>query len=245
MSQDNLAIQSFCLRGFDDNQVVARKVKDCGLSAIELCGRHADLADPKAFAEVVEIYRQAQVEVVSIGVLRMANDPQKERKYFESAAAAGCKHISVDFDLHATPDCFRTAQKLAEEFDVKLGIHNHGGRHWLGNAQAIDWVFSQTSDRIGLMLDTAWALDAREDPIALIERFADRLTGLHIKDFVFGSNGQGEDVVVGQGNLDLQRMFEAAGKVDFSGLEVLEYEGDVDNPIPALTQCVQAIRSAR
>lgn len=241
----NLAIQSFCLRGFDENEVVARKVGQCGLRAIELCSRHADLSDPEAFAKVVPVYRQAQVEIVSIGVVRLAGDMQKEKSYFESAARAGCKHISVDFDLRALPDCLAVADELAARYDVRLGIHNHGGRHWLGNAQTIEWVLSQTSDRIGLMLDTAWAMDAREDPIAMMERFAGRLTGLHVKDFIFEPDGRGRDVVVGRGNLDLPRLFETAGRIGFGGLTILEYEGDVENPIPALSQCVESIAGAR
>jgi hypothetical protein len=30
----------------------------------------------------------------------------------------------------------------------------------------------------------------------------------------------------------------------FDGCVVLEYEGDVENPVPALRKCVQAVRAA-
>ena len=33
-------------------------------------------------------------------------------------------------------------------------------------------------------------------------------------------------------------------KVGFDGPAILEYEGDVDAPVPALTKCVEAIRNA-
>ena len=245
MPSDNLAVQSFCLRGFADNAVVAEKVKACGLSAIEICAKHANFSDPEGFAAIVKTYRDAGVSIPSIGVQTLAGDEAKERKYFQCAQAAGCKHMSVAFALGATPGCFRVAEKLADEFDIQLGIHNHGGRHWLGNSQTLEWVFGQTSGRIGLMLDTAWALDARENPIEMVKKFAPRLTGLHIKDFTFTPAGKGEDVVVGRGNLDLSALYAAAREAGFAGLEVLEYEGDVENPIPALTQCVQEIRKAR
>jgi sugar phosphate isomerase/epimerase len=245
MPSNPLAVQSFCLRGFSDNAVVAEKVKACGLSAIELCAKHADFTDPDGFAGIVETYRQAGVEIVSIGVQPFAGDEAKERKFFESAARAGCRHISFAFTLQTVPECFGVAERLADEFDMTLGIHNHGGRHWLGNADALGWVLGQTSERIGLMLDTAWALDAGEDPIALMDRFADRLTGLHIKDFTFAPSGKGEDVVVGRGNLDLGAMYAKADEIGFAGLEVLEYEGDVDDPVEALTECVEAIQAAK
>ena len=98
-------------------------------------------------------------------------------------------------------------------------------------------------DRIGLCLDTAWALDAREDPIAMAERYADRLYGVHIKDFVFDRAREPEDVIVGQGNLDLPRLAELIESNENVKMVVLEYEGDVDNPVPALTKCVQAVGS--
>jgi sugar phosphate isomerase/epimerase len=116
-----------------------------------------------------------------------------------------------------------------------VGIHNHGGPHWLGCARTLQWVFDQTSERIGLCLDTAWALDSREDPVAMAERFGSRLHGVHIKDFVFDRARQPEDVIVGTGNLDLPGLLKTMDAVGFSGAVVLEYEGDVENPVPALS----------
>ena len=134
------------------------------------------------------------------------------------------------------------AQDLADRYDIKLAIHNHGGRHWLGSSEALRHVFAETGPRIGLCLDTAWALDAHEDPLGMATEFGTRLYGLHIKDFVFDRAGKPEDVVVGSGNLDLAELRRVLQAVDFVGYAVLEYEGDVDNPVPALTECVKAVR---
>jgi sugar phosphate isomerase/epimerase len=103
-------------------------------------------------------------------------------------------------------------------------------------------VFANTNDRIGLCLDTAWALDAGEDPLFLIEKFAKRLYGLHLKDFVFDRARKPQDVVVGTGNLDLKKISAALAQANFSGFAVLEYEGEPANPVPAVSQCVQAIK---
>jgi sugar phosphate isomerase/epimerase len=103
-------------------------------------------------------------------------------------------------------------------------------------------VFAQASPRIGLSLDTAWALDAGEDPVKMIEEFGPRLALVHLKDFVFDRARKPEDVVVGTGNLPLPNVAAALAKAGFDGELVIEYEGDVANPVPALTACVQAIR---
>jgi sugar phosphate isomerase/epimerase len=151
--------------------------------------------------------------------------------------------MSVSFDISAVPAAYRTAERLAEQYDLQLMIHNHGGRHWLGNAETLAHVFRNTSERIGLVLDTAWAMDAREDPVALAERFAGRLYGLHLKDFVFDEAGRHRDVVVGTGNLDLERLNETLKRVGFDGALILEYEGDPQDPVPALRDCVREIRA--
>jgi sugar phosphate isomerase/epimerase len=168
----------------------------------------------------------------------------RERLLGEFMRRAGATVIAVDFEPGAGPDIWRAAERIADEFDLRLAIHNHGGRHWLGNTQMLAHVFAHTSPRIGLCLDTAWALDAHEDPVAMAEKFADRLYGVHLKDFVFDRAGRQSDVVIGQGNLDLPKMLALLRGNDRVASVIIEYEGDIDNPVPALTQCVQQIRSA-
>jgi inosose dehydratase len=240
---DSLAVQSYCFRGFKDNAEVAKMVKAIGLGRIELCGVHANFTDENTFDGVIETYRRAGVEIIGIGVQGFRNDPATEEKFFRFARQAGVKVMSVSFDPKTVPASFRAAETLADKYDINLAIHNHGGRHWLGSAEMLDAVFAQTSKRIGLMLDTAWALDSGENPTAMAERFAERLYGVHLKDFTFDRARRPQDVVVGTGNLDLPGLLAQLQKGRFSGYSIIEYEGDVANPVPALASCVQAVKS--
>lgn len=237
-----LAVQSYCFRAFRDNRKTAALVKECGLVSIEVCVVHADFAKPESFAEVVRTYREQGVEVVSIGVNAITGDERQNRTLFECARLAGLAVMSIDFDINSVPESFAQADRLAEEYGINLGIHNHGGRHWLGSSQALRWVFSKTSRRVGLSLDTAWALHSKEDPVAMAREFGDRLHVIHVKDFVFDRAGKPEDVIVGTGNLDLQAFDRVLAQAGFRGAAVLEYEGDESNPVPALRECVGEIR---
>ena len=58
---------------------------------------------------------------------------------------------------------------------------------------------------------------------------------------LFDKAREPEDVVVGTGNLDLPKLLNTMKAGDFNGYVVLEYEGDVDNPVPAMTGCVEAV----
>jgi len=236
-----LGVQSYCLRGIHDNDKVAEAVKRCGLRRIEVCAVHTGFDDPEAFADLAGLYRKAGVPIVSIGVNRIDTDRAKAEQLFACAKAAGLERMSVDFPLDGIDEALAIADELSETHGVALGIHNHGGRHWLGSTTALRWVFGKTSARIGLSLDTAWALDSREDPIKMIEEFGERLHLIHIKDFVFGRDRTPEDVIVGTGNLSLIELDRALSGVGFAGEAILEYEGDVDNPIPALRECVSAV----
>jgi sugar phosphate isomerase/epimerase len=238
-----LGVQSYCFRGFKENGKVVDLVKECGLDAIELCGVHVDFADESGFDDVIKLYSDAGVRIVSIGCNTLECD-ESDRPLFEFVKKAGAKAMAVSFRTGSYPDGLAAAEKLAEEYDVNLGIHNHGGRDWLGNAQMLRAVFERTGPRVGLCLDTAWAMAAMEDPLKMAETFGERLHGLHIKDFTFKPTGRPEDVVVGQGNLDLAKLKEVLEKVGFSGYAVLEYEADVEDPVPALTKCVAAVRAA-
>ena len=237
-----VAVQSFCFRNFKNNGEVAQMVKACGLAAIELCGIHVDFTKKETFPAVIESYRAEGVTIVSAGGNGMSGDEGRDRSQFELLKAAGARTLSVDFAPDNLARRLRVAEKLAEQFDVRLCIHNHGGRHWLGSAQALRWLFTQCGSRIGLCLDTAWALDAGEDPVKMVEEFGSRLYLLHVKDFVFDRARKPEDVVVGTGNLALPTLFAALEKAGFAGKLILEYEGGVEDPVPALTACVQCVR---
>jgi sugar phosphate isomerase/epimerase len=236
-----LAVQSYCYCGFKENETVVKMVKESGYSAIELCAVHVDFNDESTFDEVISLYQDNGISIVSIGVEGFKNDEASERKRFEFAKKAGVSLISANFSPDTFHEAFPAAQKLADEYDINLAIHNHGGRHWLGCSQILSYVYSVTSPRIGLCLDTGWALHSHEDPVQMAEKFADRLYTLHIKDFVFDKTGQHEDVIVGTGILDKNGLFETLDKNGFSGPVIIEYEGDKDNPVPALKKCQEAM----
>ncbi len=239
---NKLGVQSYCFRDFTDNTTAADMVRQLGLGVIELCNVHVDFQDTAAHEPTLAAYRGKGVQVASAGVNRITGDEKADRNCFDFLKAASAKYMSVDFLLDGLDAALGSAEKLAEEYDVFLGIHNHGGRHWLGSAQALSYVFGRTSRRIGLCLDTAWAMHAHEDPLAWVDQFSDRLHTLHLKDFTFDRAGEHEDVVIGTGNLDLEELDRRIAGGGFSGHAILEYEGDPADPVPAITKCVDAVK---
>jgi inosose dehydratase len=240
-----IAIQSYCFRHFKALPGFIEQLKSTGVSATEICGVHADFADPSTFGATIEPFHAAGIEIVAIGVEKLTGVIDVDRPRFEFCKAANVKNMSVTFDPKIIDDNFaamKNVERLAEQYDLRLGIHNHGGYDWLGNAQILKHVFDRTGPRIGLHLDTAWAIDAKQDSVKLVEQFADRLFGTHVKDFVYSPQRQPADVIIGTGNLDLPGYVKALERIGFTGPLVIEYEGDVENPVPALRECVAALK---
>jgi len=233
-----LGIQSWCFRGFKTHEEVIQALADCKVDKIELSAAHLKPAEESDMAAVLDLYRQAGVTVSSYGVFGIGEDEASARRMFEFAKLADFPVLSADIG----PGGLAVAERLCNEYGKKIAIHNHGRRHRLGPVWALQELFDQSSDNVGLCLDTAWMIDSGEDAVKVARQFADRLYGVHLKDFVFDRAGKPEDVVVGEGNLDLRAMLTLLIEMGFDGYFTLEYEGDVDNPTPAVAACVQAIR---
>lgn len=240
-----LGVQSWCFREFVPLDALIGQVRALGLPCLELCERHADFSDEASFERVIGAFRAANIQISSIGVQTFRGDPREE-SWFRFCKAAGATMISANFDLAAFSrgDLLPKLQKLAEKYDLRLGIHNHGGYHWLGNAAMLEHLFRTAGDRIGLCLDTAWCLQAGEDPLKWTERFRDRLFGVHLKDFRFSPQAQWEDVVLGTVSLKLPEFLRAIEPAPRLATLTIEYEGDVSNPLPKLKECVGRVRAA-
>jgi sugar phosphate isomerase/epimerase len=242
----DFGVQSYCFRETKTNAEVAKKVGEIGLDKLEICGVHADFNNVAAFKDVVKIYQDAGVSIVSFGVQTFVGDA-KERDVFECAALAGAKHISVHFKVDSFPETIKKTQKLSDEFGVHVGIHCHGGYQFGGSPDVLDYLIKIGSPQIGLCIDTAWCLQIgpyQGKPVEWAKRYAGHIYGIHYKDFAFERNGQWVDTVVGEGNLDLPAFIAALDANGFDGMAVIEYEGDVQNPVPALKNCVKAMRAS-
>lgn len=241
----DFGVQSYCFRHFKQNTEVANLVKKIGVSKIEVCAVHADFNDLADWKKIVKIYQGAGVEIVSIGVQTFVG-ADSERNWFECAAEAGAKHISAHFRVDSFTTAVPKTAQLCEEFGIKIGIHCHGGYMFGGSPDVLSHVMEIGGENIGVCIDTAWCMQigpGQGNPVKWVEKFGSRVHGVHYKDFVFDRNAQWNDVVVGTGNLDLPAFVGALEANNFSGMAVIEYEADVENPVPALTECVNKMRS--
>lgn len=239
--KDSIGIQSYCFRGFPEVSAMIDCLKESGVSRVEPYQGHLNPGSPTLEADI-QVYRDAGITIQAYGAHGFGADEAANRTVFEMAKLIGLPAVTADLsgDIDEALAC---VEPLCEETGVKLAIHNHGRKHRFGPVWALEGLFAKSSPSIGLCLDTAWMIDSGENPVEVAAKFADRLYGLHIKDFIFDRAGKPEDTIIGEGNLDLPGLVAQLDKDGFDGYLTLEYEGDIDNPVPATRQCVEAFRA--
>ena len=64
---EDLGVQSYALRGFKTNQQVADKIKELGLSKVEICGVHTDFSKEDNFDRDIPLFgiENRDVEIVN------------------------------------------------------------------------------------------------------------------------------------------------------------------------------------
>lgn len=236
----NLGIQSYCFRKFLPLPDLIDALRQAGLSYVEIWPRHLPWTLGKAEAEnALDLLTHEGISVSAYGAVEFSNDEAAARPVFAFAQQAGIGALTV---TRVEPDALSLVDRLSEEYGVLVAIHNHGRHHHYGRFEQIEEVFSRTSRRYGLCLDTAWFLDADCDPVEAVDVFQDRIYGVHLKDFVFDDQGGHRDVIIGRGGLDLPRFMRRLQDVGFDGYLSIEYEGDPDAPLPQVIECVRVIR---
>lgn len=119
--------------------------------------------------------------------------------------------------------------KRTADLGVSLGYHNHMST--LGQSpEEVDQILQAADPRyVKLELDIAHYLQGGGDPAKAIQKYADRLLFLHIKDvesLLSASNPKRayRFVELGKGRVDLPAVFEALDKVKFRGWAIVELD---------------------
>lgn len=236
-----MGAQSYSLRNYNTVDAV-RHLQGMGLHYVEFYSNHLDPnADDTTLAETQQLLDDAEIQIAAHGVSSFNDDHEQNRKIFEFAKRASIKTITANPAANA----FDSLERLVEEFDVRIAIHNHGPGAIYDKIQDVVDAVDGKHPLIGACVDTGHFLRSNEDPIAAIRALEGRVYGVHIKDEEHKRQNS-RNVVIGSGHLDLVGLFTALREVEFpaDGALSLEYEANPDNPIDDMKQCLEAARAA-
>lgn len=215
--------QSYSFRkfGFED---AVRRLKELGLEQMEFCRVHFP-PDPDlpGLPRIQATLAAEGIRVPCYGVEGFGADKEANRRIFDFAQRLGATVITAD----PAPDSFDHLDRLCEEFAIKVAIHNHGpGARYDTVGDTLKAV-KDHSPLIGACVDTGHYLRSREMPHKVIETLGGRVISLHLKDWKMDGN----ETVLGEGDLDLVAVVRALKAIDFTGPIMMEYEESPDSPV--------------
>lgn len=192
----------------DPVKSVAR-LNDLGYNVFELVQWGGD---PKVFGMEAADFK-AMCDTLGIDIISthssIQEDPENEeevmnrwRSLFEIQKAVGGKYFiipsyKVEYtteDVQRMCDYLNRVGKLAREYGLQLGYHNHAREYQkLTDSDKLMWEYlveNTNPDDVCFELDVYWCTKGEQSPVEYLRKYPDRIKLLHIKDdFVIGESG--------------------------------------------------------
>jgi sugar phosphate isomerase/epimerase len=223
-----------------------------GAKVIELpVGQKLSLEEPNvtfdhnASDEVLEKLKAKLAEhhlrAVNYGVIAIPKDEAGARKVFEFARKMGLYAVITE-----SVEAMDTIEKLVEEYDIRVGIHNHPRRPNDPNYKVWDpnYVLSVVKDRdsrIGSCADTGHWIRSGLKPVECLRILQGRVISSHLKDL----NQMGpdaHDVPYGTGVANIPGILDELKHQGFTGNLSIEYEYHWTSSLPEVAQCIGFVR---
>ena len=229
-----MGLQSYSLRHFKLDEALA-KTKELGLHYWEAYPNHIppDLKTAEANAKTAA---DMGVKVAGFGVVHFGKDMDANRKLFEFGKAFGLSYMSFDGDK----EDFDGLDKLVDEYNIPIGIHNHGPGHKWAKIDDIMAAIKDHSPKIGCCIDTGHFLRSKEDPVRAMEVFDKRIYGVHLKDVKDSTTFK----ILGEGDLRTADLLKGLAKRKYNYVLALEYEESEAMPMDDIRACLATVKKA-
>jgi sugar phosphate isomerase/epimerase len=189
-------------------------------------------------AGLVAAGRHARLEVLENGLPELA----------EELAVLGTDRIAISWvdpvwleQPGAVLERIETVARSARELGLRLGFHNHWSevKPLEGGSTFLDLLRGLEPDLLWLELDLGWIWHAGGDPVGELEATSSRCPLVHVKDYA--SRNDRDDVPVGEGIVDYQRIVPAALAAGVKWL-IVEQDSVGDEPFAACERSLQGLR---
>ncbi|MFC0215958.1 sugar phosphate isomerase/epimerase family protein [Paenibacillus chartarius] len=242
MAKMGIALQLYTLRNetATDFAGTLRRVAEIGYEGVEFAG-YGGLAPQELKALLAELNLKAVGSHVSLARLKDNLDEEIEMNLAIGNKYVICPYL-VEADrqepgLHATLEVFKEAAEKLAQHGIQFGYHNHAFEleEKVGDKLLFDHIFAELpADKAVVEMDVCWVTVGGQDPVAYIGKYAGRLPLLHLKDIRKDDEGKIQTVELGQGDVDLPAVIEAAGNAGTEWL-VVEQDHCQNPPIESVT----------
>jgi sugar phosphate isomerase/epimerase len=232
-----LGLASYTSRKFSlaDTLVMARRV---GLSELCLKSFHLPLdAKADSLRAAAAQIAQSGVHLYAGGVISMRNETEMMQAFAYAQQAGMQTIIGVP-----APEILPLVQTQVRQTGIRVAIHNHGpGDELYPTPESVYERVRRLDARIGLCVDVGHTTRLGGDPVRALQRCADRVLDVHIKD-VTAATPAGHEIEIGRGCLDVPAVLRTLVRIKFSGVVAFEYEKDPEDPLAGLAESVGYVR---
>ncbi|MGQ9591707.1 MAG: sugar phosphate isomerase/epimerase family protein [Planctomycetota bacterium] len=138
-----------------------------------------------------------------------------------------------------TAKLFNEISKKLEPHDMLVGYHNHAIEFRPLDGQ-IPWdiFFGNTASAVIMQIDIGNAMSGGGDPLAFVKKYPGRAVTVHVKEY----SKKDPKALIGEGEVDWPRMFEALETVGGTKWYIVEYESDAYPPLESVKRCLENLR---
>lgn len=181
------------------------------------------------------------LRAVNYGVISIPADEAGARKIFEFASKMGLYAVITE-----SVEAMDTIEKLAKEFDIRVGIHNHprqpnNPKYKVWDPNYVLSVVKDRDSRIGACADTGHWVRSGLKPVECLRILQGRVVSSHLKD-LDRMDPDAHDVPYGMGVSDIPGILDELKHQNFVGNLSIEYEYHWTNSLPEVAQCIGFVR---
>jgi sugar phosphate isomerase/epimerase len=235
-----LGLATYTFRNFTRAQLIgfAKELRVLALNAKDVKDHLP--ADPEKESSALADYAAAGAALHAVGMIPFdKNEDADIRAKFLYAQRGGVRVIVAG---DPAPGTLSKLEKFAQEFDMRIAIHNHGpeDKLWASPLDVLRAI-QEMGPRLGCCIDVGHTVRAGTDVIQAIHAAGPRLFNMHMKD-LRDFNDRESQVAVGEGLMPVQEIFSALLAVNYQGFVDLEYEVHPDDPMPGVTRSFAYLR---
>ena len=227
-----LGLASYTFRNFSRTQMIGfmKQLDVLALNAKDVKDHLPTEAQEESAA--LADYTAAGIRLHAAGAIYFTKDEDADiRTKFEYSKRAGIPLIVAG---GAAPQTLSRIERLVEEYNIRIAIHNHGpeDKLWPSPLDVLK-VVKNMDPRIGCCIDVGHTVRAGTDVVQAIREAGPRLLNLHMKDLTNFESKESQ-VAVGNGIMPVRKMFEALIATRYQGFVDLEYEIHPEDPMPGV-----------
>jgi sugar phosphate isomerase/epimerase len=156
------------------------------------------------------------------------SDEKSARELFQFVKDMGIQILVIEPEYHFFP----LVDKLANEFNVNVGIHNHPipSKYW--HPGIVYYHIKDLSPKIGICGDTGHWTRSGVVPTEALKLFEGRIFDIHLKDLNEFGSLEAYDVPFGSGKSNIKNILAELSLQNYNGTLTVEHEKEEDSLDP-------------